>query len=172
MNASWNGSTLQKNRTREGRQLWVWLCVLVSGTRGRNLTPGWTLEVWNILWRWAPKSVLGETSALSTPRFWCASSSAGKGTEYGVALDSYCAQSNRIPEDGQEIPLGETNPGMACLQCWVTVPEQTPTHSPQLVPADCSYPGGADTLALIPELAHKVLLSPHVEPVSFRCLET
>lgn len=117
------------------------------------------------------KVTAGETLALSTPRFWCASNSAGKGTEYGVALDSYCAQSNQIPEDGQEIPWG--TPILVWLACSAGSQSLSkPTHSPQLVPADCSYPGGADTLALIPELAHKVLLSPHVEPMSFRCLET
>lgn len=61
------------------------------------------------------KVTAGETSALSTPRFWCASNSAGKGTEYGVALDSYCAQSNQIPEDGQEIPWG--TPILVWLAC-------------------------------------------------------
>lgn len=71
-------------------------------------------------------------------------------------------------------PPGEPNPGIACLQSslqrWVTVPEQT--DSQPTAGAKHSYPGGADTLALIPELAHKALLSPHVESTSFRCLET
>lgn len=121
MNASWNGSTLQKNRTREGRQLWVWLCVLVSGTRGRNLTPGWTLEVWDILWRWAPKSLLGKPQPWAPPGSGVLPTLQGRGLSMEWPLIPTVPRAIRSLRTGRKFPGGH--------QSWYGLPAVL-GHSP------------------------------------------